>query len=261
MRNNQCQILIIRSSHLRIFAFPNHHIIKLSNHQITKFAHPHKPVYVCRMPHRDDTALKIAEQLLQIKAIKLQPSQPFTWASGWKSPIYCDNRISLSYPKVRTFIRQALVKSIGEKFGKPDVIAGVATAAIAQGALVAEAMGLPFVYVRSSPKDHGRENLIEGEVKPGQSVVVIEDLISTGQSSLKAVNALREADCKVSGMISIFTYGFKTATDNFKKEKCPVHSLCNYDVLIEKALETKYVTDNDLKTLKAWRDSPDTWGK
>src|SRR5436190_22760218 len=145
------------------------------------------------MAPKDETAHNIAEFLLQIKAIKLQPSQPFTWASGWKSPIYCDNRISLSHPKVRTYIRQALAKLIEDKFGKPEVIAGVATAAIAQGALVAEAMGVPFVYVRSSPKDHGLENLIEGELKPGQSVVVIEDLISTGQSSLKAVAALRDA--------------------------------------------------------------------
>ena len=148
------------------------------------------------MPVKDETAGNIAEYLLQIKAIKLQPDKPFTWASGWKSPIYCDNRISLSYPKVRTYIRQALVKAIEEKFGKPDCIAGVATAAIAQGALVAEAMGLPFVYVRSSPKDHGRENLIEGEITEGQTVVVIEDLISTGKSSLKAVEALREAGCE-----------------------------------------------------------------
>ncbi len=213
------------------------------------------------MHSKDDTALKIAEFLLQIKAIKLQPAEPFTWASGWKSPIYCDNRISLSHPKIRTFIRQALVKSIEEKFGRPDAIGGVATAAIAQGALVAEAMGLPFVYIRSSPKDHGRENLIEGEIKAGQSIVVIEDLISTGQSSLKAVNALRDAGCRVNGMVSIFTYGFKMATDNFKKEKCPVYSLCNYDVLIEKALDSKYVSDKDLKTLKAWRESPDSWGK
>ncbi|MCX6290720.1 MAG: orotate phosphoribosyltransferase [Bacteroidetes bacterium] len=213
------------------------------------------------MPLKDDTSLKIAEFLLQIKAIRLQPNQPFTWASGWKSPIYCDNRISLSHPKVRTFIRQALVKAIEEKFGKPDVIAGVATAAIAQGALVAESLGLPFVYVRSSPKDHGRENLIEGEVKPGQSVVVIEDLISTGQSSLKAVKALRDAGSKVNGMISVFTYGFKTAAENFKKEKCPVISLCSYDVLIEKALDTKFITDKDMKTLKAWREAPESWGK
>jgi orotate phosphoribosyltransferase len=213
------------------------------------------------MPLKDDTALKTAEFLLQIKAVKLNPNNPFTWASGWKSPIYCDNRISLSYPKVRTFIRQALAKAIEDKFGKPDVIAGVATAAIAQGALVAEAMGLPFVYVRSSPKDHGLENLIEGELKPGQSVVVIEDLISTGGSSLKAVEALRKADAKVTGMISVFTYGFKLADENFKKAKCRVYSLCNYDTLVEKALESNYITKNDTKTLKAWRDAPDVWGK
>lgn len=213
------------------------------------------------MSQKDETSLKIAEFLLQIKAIRLQPNQPFTWASGWKSPIYCDNRISLSHPKVRTFIRQALVKVIEEIFGKPDVIAGVATAAIAQGALVAEALGLPFVYVRSSPKDHGRENLIEGEVIPGQSVIVIEDLISTGQSSLKAVKALRDAGCKVNGMLSVFTYGFKTATDNFKKGKCPMYSLSNYDVLIEKAVESKFITEEDLKTLRAWRESPETWGR
>jgi orotate phosphoribosyltransferase len=213
------------------------------------------------MPLKDDTALKTAEFLLQIKAIKLEPNKPFTWASGWKSPIYCDNRITLSYPKVRTFIRQSLVKAIEDKYGKPDVIAGVATAAIAQGALVAEAMGLPFVYVRSAPKDHGRENLIEGELKPGQTVVVIEDLISTGGSSLKAVNALREADVKVKGMISVFSYGFKTADENFKKAKCPVHSLCTYDTLVEKALETNYITKNEIKTLKAWREAPDSWGK
>ncbi len=213
------------------------------------------------MSQKDETSLKIAEFLLQIKAIRLQPNQPFTWASGWKSPIYCDNRISLSHPKVRTFIRQALVKVIEEIFGKPDVIAGVATAAIAQGALVAEALGLPFVYVRSSPKDHGRENLIEGEIIPGQSVIVIEDLISTGQSSLKAVKALRDAGCKVNGMLSVFTYGFKTATDNFKKGKCPMYSLSNYDVLIEKAVESKFITEEDLKTLRAWRESPETWGR
>lgn len=209
----------------------------------------------------DDTAWKVAALLLQIKAIKLQPDEPFTWASGWKSPIYCDNRIALSYPKERSFIREALVKSILEKFGQPDVIAGVATAAIAQGMLVADAMELPFVYVRPSPKDHGRKNLIEGEVKQGQSIVVIEDLISTGQSSLKAVKALRDQGCNVTGMISVFTYGFKTATENFQQDNCPVYSLSNYDVLIEQALDSKYISVNDLKTLKAWRESPETWGR
>ena len=210
---------------------------------------------------KDDTALKIAEFLLQIKAIKLQPDQPFSWASGWKSPIYCDNRIALSYPKERTFIRQSLVRMVEEKFGRPDVIAGVATAAIAQGALVAEAMGLPFIYVRSSPKDHGMENLVDGELKAGQSVVVIEDLISTGKSSLKAVKAIRDAGCKVSGLVSVFTYGFNMAVQNFKNEECPVYSLCDYDTLIEKALETNYITGKDLKTLRLWREMPETWGR
>ena len=213
------------------------------------------------MPVGNETAENIAEHLLQIKAVRLQPAQPFTWASGWKSPIYCDNRISLSHPKVRTYIRQALVKKIEEKFGRPDLIAGVATAAIAQGALVAEAMGLPFVYVRSSPKDHGRENLIEGEVKSGQSAVVIEDLISTGGSSLKAVNALRNAGCKITGMIAIFTYGFPLAEENFKKENCPLITLCDYETLIAKAASSGYVTPSDLHALRAWREQPEIWGK
>lgn len=211
------------------------------------------------MPIKDDTSHIIADYLLQVKAVRLQPDQPFTWASGWKSPIYCDNRITLSYPKIRTFIRQALVKAIEEKYGKPDVIAGVATAAIAQGALVAEAMGLPFVYVRSSPKDHGRENLIEGELMAGQSVVVIEDLISTGKSSLKAVKALREAGCNVKGMAAVFTYGFQDADDNFRAEQCQLLTLCSYPVLIEKALETKAIDKKHLEALKLWRDNPSTW--
>ncbi len=209
---------------------------------------------------RDDRALKIAEFLLQIKAIKLQPGDPFTWASGWKSPIYCDNRKTLAHPKIRTFIRQQLASIIEEKFGKPEVIAGVATAAIAHGVLVAEALGLPFVYVRPMPKDHGVGNQIEGEIKDGQSVVVIEDLISTGSSSLKAVEVLRNAGCDVKGLAAIFTYDFKLAQESFKKAKCPVASLCNYDVLISKAIETNYVTEKDLKTLKSWRENPEAWG-
>lgn len=211
------------------------------------------------MTMKDDTAHLIAEYLLQVKAIRLQPEKPFTWASGWKSPIYCDNRITLSHPKIRTFIRQALASAIEKKFGKPEVIAGVATAAIAQGALVAEAMGLPFVYVRSSAKDHGRQNLIEGEVLPGQSVVVIEDLISTGQSSLKAVNALREAGCNVKGMAAVFTYGLPIAEENFKKEQCPVLTLCDYNILLEKAIETKSIESRHLDTLRQWREHPATW--
>lgn len=203
---------------------------------------------------------KIAEQLLQIKAIILQPDKPFTWASGWISPIYCDNRISLSHPIVRTYIRQAIVKEIEKNFGKPELIAGVATAAIAQGALVAEAMGLPFVYVRSSPKDHGRENLIEGEVRNDQSVVVIEDLISTGKSSLKAVDALRNAGCNVKGMISIFNYSFEQAKQNFEEAQCPLISLCDYNVLIKQAVESGYIKDKELQALEQWRTAPEAWG-
>jgi orotate phosphoribosyltransferase len=208
---------------------------------------------------RDDTAHTIAEHLLQIKAIRLQPDEPFTWASGWKSPIYCDNRIALSYPRIRTYIRQELVKAIESRFGKPDVIAGVATAAIPQGVLVAEALGLPFVYVRSSPKDHGRQNLIEGEIKAGQTVVVIEDLVSTGQSSLKAVAALRQAGCTVKGLLSVFSYGLKKADDNFRSAHCPFYSLSNYDVLLEKAVETKTVSPHQLEVLRQWRHDPEHW--
>ncbi len=213
------------------------------------------------MPVDSIVSRKIAEQLLQIKAIKLQPEKPFTWASGWKSPIYCDNRVSLSYPIVRTYIRQKLAAQIEKSYGKPDVIAAVATAAIAQGALVAEAMGLPFVYVRSSPKDHGRENLIEGEVQSGQTVVIIEDLISTGQSSLKAVSALREAHCKVKGMISIFNYGFDISKKNFEVAQCPIVSLCDYQVLIKQAAESNYIKASEIETLEKWRQAPDSWGK
>lgn len=209
----------------------------------------------------DESALKIAEFLLQVKAIKLQPNKPFTWASGWKSPIYCDNRVTLSYPKVRTYIRQEFVNAITEKFGKPDVIAGVATGGIAQGALVAQEMGLPFVYVRSEAKKHGLSNMIEGIVEKGQSVVVIEDLISTGGSSLKAVEALRGGGCNVKGMAAIFTYGFKTATDNFKKAKCKLVALSNYETLIKQALQSSYITEKDLKSLQTWREDPTKWGK
>ena len=204
---------------------------------------------------------KIAEQLLQIKAIKLQPEKPFTWASGWKSPIYCDNRISLSYPKVRTYIRQELVSAIEKEYGKPEVIAAVATAAIAQGALVAEAMGLPFVYVRASAKDHGRQNLIEGEIRNDQSVVVIEDLISTGQSSLRAVHALREAGFNVKGMISIFNYGFELSKQNFDDAQCPLISLCNYSELINLALESGYIKEDEVEILRQWRTAPELWSQ
>ena len=207
----------------------------------------------------DDSASKIAEFLLQIKAIKLQPENPFTWASGWKSPIYCDNRKTLSYPQIRTFIRQQFVNEINEKFAKPDIIAGVATGGIAQGALIAQEMGLPFVYVRSEAKKHGLTNLVEGVVEKDQSVVVIEDLISTGGSSIKAIEALRDQGCKVKGMVAIFTYGFEEANANLKKAKCPTSTLCDYATLIEVALKHNYITENDLESLNQWRISPSTW--
>lgn len=207
----------------------------------------------------DDAAHKIAEFLLQIKAIKLQPEQPFTWASGWKSPIYCDNRKTLSYPQIRTYIRQQYVNVINHNFAKPDVIAGVATGGIAQGALVAQDLGLPFVYIRSEAKKHGLTNMIEGEIEKDQNVVVIEDLISTAGSSIKAIDALKEKGCRVKGMVAIFTYGFDEATENLKKAGCPTNTLCDYDTLIEVALKHKYITDNDLESLKAWKQNPSTW--
>lgn len=208
----------------------------------------------------DDSAHKIAEFLLQIKAIKLNPENPYTWASGRKSPIYCDNRKTLSYPQIRTYIRQVYVDTINKSFGKPDVIAGVATGGIAQGALIAQEMGLPFVYVRSEAKKHGLTNMIEGALEKGQSVIVIEDLISTGGSSLKAVEAIREAGCTVKGMVAIFTYGFDEATDNFKKANCVVKTLTDYNILIEEALNKNYITEKDVESLKAWRKDPAKWG-
>lgn len=213
------------------------------------------------MKNNDEIALATAELLLQIKAIKLDVKKPFTWTSGIISPIYCDNRKTLSYPKIRTYIRQELVKLIHEHFGTIDLIAGVATGAIAQGALVAQDLGLPFVYVRSSKKEHGLENQIEGVVESGQSVVVVEDLVSTGKSSLGAVAALKEAGCNVKGMVAIFTYGLKEASDSFTKAQVPLHTLTNYDVLIEKAIERGYVKESDMKALLKWKDNPSDWGK
>jgi orotate phosphoribosyltransferase len=207
----------------------------------------------------DNSALKIAEFLLQIKAIKLQPEQPFTWASGWKSPIYCDNRKTLSYPQIRTFIRQQFVSLINEKFATPDVIAGVATGGIAIGALVAQEMGLPFVYIRSEAKKHGLTNMIEGELTSGQNVVVIEDLISTAGSSLKAVEALREKGANVKGMVAIFTYGFDVANEKLKEANCITNSLCDYNTLIEVALKHEYINESDLESLKKWRENPSIW--
>lgn len=208
-----------------------------------------------------EIALKIAEQLLQIKAIKLQPHKPFVWASGWKAPIYCDNRRTLSYPKIRNYLREQFIKIINEKCGKPDIICGVATGGIAHGMMIADTLNLPFCYVRAEAKVHGLTNLIEGVVGAGQKVVIIEDLISTGKSSLKAVTSLRNAGCTVQGMISIFTYNFKIAADAFKKEKCPVFHLCDYETLTKEALKREVITKADMALLKSWREAPDKWGQ
>jgi orotate phosphoribosyltransferase len=202
-----------------------------------------------------DTASKVAEFLLQIKAVKLNVHEPFTWASGIKSPIYCDNRVILSYPKIRTYFRQQLLDSIQEAFGKPDVIAGVATGGIPLGALVAQDMELPFAYVRSQVKEHGLQNMVEGIILPTQSVVLIEDLISTGMSSLRAVNAVKEKKSPVKGIVSIFDYGFQKAIDNFSEANCPFYSLCNFDVLIEVARQKEYVNEKDYKALIDWKKS------
>jgi orotate phosphoribosyltransferase len=204
---------------------------------------------------------KIAQSLLQIKAIKLEPANYFTWASGWKSPIYCDNRKTLSYPEIRKIIRDGFAETIRTKFGNPDAIAGVATGAIAIGALVAEALELPFVYVRPKPKEHGLGNMIEGEIKSGSKVVVVEDLISTGKSSLQAVEALRNANIEVIGMVAIFTYEFDHAVQNFKKENVLLYTLSNYHILIETALETGYIKQSDVETLKQWRTNPEIWNQ
>ena len=213
------------------------------------------------MYNKSDIELKVAEFLLQIKAIKLQPNNPFTWASGWKSPIYCDNRVTLSHPSVRTYIRQKLTQLIQEEFGSVDVIAGVATAGIPQGALVAQELGLPFIYVRAKAKEHGTGSLIEGEIVEGQRVVVIEDLISTGKSSLQAVDALRNAGLSVAGLVAIFTYGFDQADENFKAAKCRYATLSNYSTLISYAAEHSFIAQNDVDLLAKWRSNPSEWGK
>ncbi len=200
-----------------------------------------------------------AEKLLKIKAIKLQPANPFTWASGWKSPFYCDNRKTLSYPSLRNFVKIEISRLILEKFGQVDAIAGVATGAIPQGALVADELNLPFVYVRSTPKDHGLENLIEGELRPGMKVVVIEDLVSTGGSSLKAVEAIRRDGCEVIGMIASFTYGFDVAVKAFKDAKVELVTLTNYEAVLETALKTDYISEEDVETLQTWRKDPAHW--
>ncbi len=200
--------------------------------------------------------------MLQIKAIKLQPNNPFTWASGWKSPIYCDNRVTLSHPTIRTYIRQQLTHLIQEEFGPVGCIAGVATAGIPQGALVAQELGLPFIYVRSKPKEHGTGSMIEGDTSlTGKRVVVVEDLISTGKSSLQAVEALRSAGYDVAGLAAIFTYGFDVAVENFKLANCPFYTLSNYSALIKYAGNNHYITEADVEVLKKWRENPAEWGK
>jgi orotate phosphoribosyltransferase len=206
-----------------------------------------------------DTAEKTAELLLQINAIKLNPRNPFTWASGWQSPIYCDNRIILSFPTIRNYIRDEFVKNIEKQFGKPDVIAGVATGAIGIGILVAESMGLPFVYVRPEPKKHGRQNQVEGFLQKGQNVIIVEDLISTGNSSLLALEALRAAGANVKGMAAIFTYGFEIAEENFKNANLDLFTLSNYQHLLNLAVAKRYITESEEETLREWNLSPSTW--
>ncbi|MDE5574154.1 MAG: orotate phosphoribosyltransferase [Bacteroidales bacterium] len=208
---------------------------------------------------RHESSLETAKFLLQIRAVKLNNSEPFIWASGRKSPIYCDNRITLSHPHIRTFIRQEFVKIVENKIGPVDAIAGVATGGIAQGALVAQELGLPFVYVRSEAKKHGMGNQIEGEIESGSSVVVVEDLVSTGKSSLLAVDALREHGCDVKGMVAVFTYGLPVAEKNFEEAKIPLYTLTNYNDLIECAVELDLLPASDLKSLQEWRKNPEAW--
>ena len=208
-----------------------------------------------------DTAEKTAELLLQINAIKLNPGNPFTWASGWKSPIYCDNRLILSFPMIRNYVRDEFAKNIEKQFGKPDVIAGVATGAIGVGILVAESLGLPFVYVRPEPKKHGRQNQVEGFLQKGQNVVVVEDLISTGNSSLMAVEALRNEGANIKGMAAIFTYGFNVAEENFKNANVDLYTLSNYANLLELAVEKQYINEDNLSALQEWSVTPSTWGQ
>ena len=207
----------------------------------------------------NETAEQTSTFLLKVKAVKLNNEHPFTWASGRKSPIYCDNRVTLSYPEIRTYIRQRFVDVINEYFGDVDVIAGVATGGIAQGALVAQELGKPFVYVRSEEKKHGLTNQIEGEIHSGQTVVVVEDLVSTGKSSLIAVHALREKGCIVKGMVAIFTYGLQVASKNFEEANVELHTLTNYDTLVKVACEQEYVMEQDLESLKVWRENPELW--
>lgn len=208
-----------------------------------------------------ETAQETAALLLQINAIKLQPQNPFTWASGWKSPIYCDNRVSLSYPSIRNYIRENLAKQIEELYGKPEMIAGVATGAIGIGALVADYLNVPFCYVRPEAKGHGRQNKIEGHLEPNAHVVVVEDLISTGKSSLMAVEALQEANAHVKGMFAIFSYGFNIAKENFKKANVTLNTLSNYEMLLQEAEKSRYINAEEAVLLSEWRKNPETWGQ
>ncbi|NJM93554.1 MAG: orotate phosphoribosyltransferase [Cytophagales bacterium] len=209
--------------------------------------------------NKEQVAREVAQRLLKIRAIKFSPEKPFTWSSGWKSPIYCDNRVSLSFPDTRTYIKQSLVELVRLHYPAAEVIAGVATAGIPQGALVAEALGLPFAYVRAKPKDHGMENLIEGTIMAGQKVVVIEDLISTGGSSIKAAEALREAEAEVLGMAAIFTYGFPLAEYNFRNADLRLETLCDYSTLLTVAHGQSYIRPDQLELLTRWREKPEEW--
>jgi orotate phosphoribosyltransferase len=220
-----------------------------------------KTLYFCFMINYTEDARQIAKFLLQINAIILQPNNPFTWASGWNSPIYCDNRKSLSFPQIRTHIRMKICEIIKEKYPHANVIAGVATGGIAIGCLVAEELGLPFIYIRAKSKDHGKKNLIEGYYDQGQSVVVIEDLISSGKSSLAAVEALRKEELNVRGLISIFTYSFDTADTNFKNANCEKTSLCDYNTLLNEALKSNYIEQKNLNILQKWRKEPSKWNQ
>ena len=213
------------------------------------------------MIYNTDIAKQLAKSLLQINAIILQPNNPFKWAAGWNSPIYCDNRKTLSYPEIRNYIRQGLAAIIKNHYKGANVIAGVATAGIPHGALVAEELGLPFIYVRSKAKEHGKQNQIEGYFEQGQSVVLVEDLISSGKSSLDAANVLSNAGMNVKGMVSIFTYGFDAAAENFKKADCEYVSLCDYNTLLPQAIEQQYIDQSDLTVLQQWRENPSIWKK
>lgn len=213
------------------------------------------------MPNDYNTNKRVAELLLEAQAIKLSPEKPFQWSSGWLSPIYCDNRVALSYPDTRTFIKKVLAERIREEYPQVEAVVGVATGGVAQGALIADLLELPFAYVRPEPKKHGMGNQIEGRLEKGQSVIIIEDLISTGGSSLKVVDVLRDAEIEVAGMAAIFTYGFEIAEQNFAEKNVKLSTICNYNALIEVALELNYISASQVESLSAWRVSPGTWGK